>query len=742
MMRKLLFFTALFFVLQANAQDYLISFEGTGDVKNLSYVGVDNLAKGTSLILSGSDVLHLLEIIPAATVDDRLIPGIKIYPNPMIESSVIEIYPPVPGNAIVTIYDLSGRQVSRLKSYFDNSVQEFKLSGPGKGLYIVNVRGDNYQFSGKIICNREFSGTIRLEKISSNQTIDVKEIKTYNATQGIVEMNYSPGERLMFTAISGSNRTTITDIPDETKTIVFDLISVADKDSNNYHVVKIGDQSWMEENLRTTRFSDGTSIPLGGGNAEWMNLTTPGYSWYSQSKEAYENPYGALYNGYSVGTGKLCPTGWHVPTAEEWNSMNDYLTINDYGYMGDQGATAKSLASKTGWEIPLPLLYQGNLIPVPDREVGKDQQNNNSSGFNGFAAGMRNPEGSFTGSGYKSVWYSSDGTSTLADFSISNNTSNIKQGYDYRSAGFSVRCIKGETKTLPNLITRNAYDITQTSATTGATIAGEGEAPVTSRGVCWNTTGNYSPTIDDKKTSDGTGLTSFKSLMTGLLPGEVYYVRSYAINSDGIAYGNLEVFTTKIADSDGNIYNTILLKDKIWMTENLKTASFSDGTTIPLVVDNNAWLTLSSPGFCYYNNDEITNKASYGGLYNWFAVNTGKLCPSDWHVASDQEWTDFTSFMAGEIIAGGRLKETGTEHWLSPNTGATDEKGFTALPGGRRDNNGIYDQLGLDGNWWSSAESDMKESWYRNMNYNMEAVSRNHQSKTNGLSVRCIKNAN
>jgi uncharacterized protein (TIGR02145 family) len=410
--------------------------------------------------------------------------------------------------------------------------------------------------------------------------------------------------------------------------------------------------------------------------------------------------------------------------------------------MDDQGATAKSVASKTGWEIPLPLMYHGDLIPVPDGEVGKDQQYNNSSGFNGFAAGMRNPDGSFTESGYKSVWYSADGTTTLADFSISNKTSNIQEGYDYRSAGFSVRCIKGETKTLPVLITAHTYNITQTSATSGATIATDGEANVTNRGVCWNTTGNYSPTIDDNKTSDGIGITSFTSLMTGLLPGEVYYVRSYAINSDGIAYGNLEVFSTKIADADGNIYNTILLKDKIWMVENLKTTSFNDGTTIPLVVDNTSWLTLSAPGFCYYNNDEISNKASYGGLYNWYAVNTGKLCPSDWHVASDEEWTDFTSFMAGEIIAGGRLKETGTAHWFSPNNGATDEKGFTALPGGSRDKSGIYNQLGLDGNWWSTSEYNINESWYRNMNYNVAGVKRNYQSKSNGLSVRCIKNSN
>ena len=547
-LRKFIFLIALFHAILANAQDYLITFEGNGASRSLSNVRVENLTKGTDLILNGSDVLHLVGNITTGIGDNNQKSGMKIYPNPMIESSIIEIYPPSAGDAIVTIYDISGRQLSQSRSYLDNSTQEFNISGLGKGLYLIDVRGVNYQFSGKLICNKEFSTTIRLEKISNNQTVDVKELPGYKGTQGIIDMNYTPGERLMYTAISDDYRTTITDIPDKTRTIVFDLISVADKDTNNYHVVEIGEQLWMEENLKTTRYRDGTSIPLIVDNTEWNNIITPGYSWYNQNKEIFKNPYGALYNGYSVGTGKLCPTGWHVPTADEWNTMNEYLAINDYGYMGDQGATAKSIASKTGWVIPQPLDYHGDLIPVPNGEVGKDQQYNNSSGFNGFAAGMRNPEGSFTGSGYTGVWLSSDGTSTSADFSISNKEVNIQQGYDYRSAGFSVRCIKGDMKALPVLITTQAYNITQTTASSGATIAGEGEAPVTSRGVCWNTTGDIYPTIQDNKTSDGTGITAFTSSLTGLMPGTVYYVRSYAINSDGIAYGSLDVFTTQSAD--------------------------------------------------------------------------------------------------------------------------------------------------------------------------------------------------
>jgi uncharacterized protein (TIGR02145 family) len=745
-MKKLLFLIAISCSLQVTAQDYLINFAAAGDAKFVSTVIVENLTKGTSLILNGGDILHLKEDITTGIFETKQIPGIRIYPNPMIENSTLEVVPKVPGEATVSIFDMSGRQIAQILTYLDNSAQEFRVSGSKKGMFIVNVKGSSYQFSGKLICNGNSLGDLSIEKISSNQTYAVKELKGsskgYMETQGITDMIYSPGERLKFTALTGDLKTIETDIPDKTKTITFDLISVVDNDSNDYPVVEIGDQSWMAENLKTTKYRDGTFIPLVSGSTEWSNLTSPSYSWYSNSEETFKDPYGAIYNGYTIGTGKLCPTGWHVPTVDEWNSMKDYLLINNFSYPGQPGATAKSVASKTGWVIPQADPYNGNNNPVPEGVVGKDQQYNNSSGFNGFPAGMRNPSGSFSGIGYTGIWYSASGTTTLTDFSIYNANTDIRQGDDYRSAGFSVRCIKGETIVLPNLITSPAYNTTQTTATSGATIVGEGVAPVTSRGVCWNTTGNNYPTIQDSRTLDGSGTSSFTSSVTGLLPGTVYYMRSYAINSDGIAYGTLEVFTTKIADADGNIYNTILLNDNIWMVENLKTTRFSDGAVIPLVTESTVWSALSAPGFCYYNNDELTNKALYGGLYNWHAVNSEKICPINWHVASDNEWIAFTNFMAGEVVAGGRLKEAGTAHWLSPNSGATNDKGFTALPGGSRDSNGTFSNIGRDGNWWSSTQYDITNAWYRNMNYNVNSIDRRSLNKSNGLSVRCIKKIN
>ena len=226
------------------------------------------------------------------------------------------------------------------------------------------------------------------------------------------------------------------------------------------------------------------------------------------------------------------------------------------------------------------------------------------------------------------------------------------------------------------------------------------------------------------------------------MPGTVYYLRSYAINSDGIAYGTLEVFTTQIADADGNTYNTLLLYDKIWIAENLKTTKYNDSTAIHLATDNYTWSGLSGPGYCWYDNDSVSYKEPYGALYNWASVNTGNLCPLGWHVPTDADWTSLIDFLAGESVAGGRLKEAGTDHWSSPNTDATNEKGFTALPGGERSNIGIFGNVGLTGSWWSSSEFDTENAWSRRMTFDEGSVTRNSNNKSNGYSVRCVKAAN
>jgi uncharacterized protein (TIGR02145 family) len=197
-----------------------------------------------------------------------------------------------------------------------------------------------------------------------------------------------------------------------------------------------------------------------------------------------------------------------------------------------------------------------------------------------------------------------------------------------------------------------------------------------------------------------------------------------------------------VTDIDGNIYHTVIIGNQVWLAENLKAVKYNDGISIPLVTDNNEWKNLSVPGYCWYNND-ITNKDTYGALYNWYTVHTDKLCPSGWHLPSDDEWTTLTDFLGGESIAGGKLKETGMLHWLAPNTGATNESGFTALPGGYRGAQGICYFIGYWGNFWTSTSPFESVAYYRVMASDSQKVDNgknNAVQRLIGHSVRCLMN--
>ena len=191
-----------------------------------------------------------------------------------------------------------------------------------------------------------------------------------------------------------------------------------------------------------------------------------------------------------------------------------------------------------------------------------------------------------------------------------------------------------------------------------------------------------------------------------------------------------------VTDIDGNVYHTVTIGTQIWMAENLKTTKYNDGTAIPLVTGA-AWDNLTTPGYCWYNDSAIYAN-TYGALYNWYAVKTGKLAPTGWHVPTDSEWEVLGNYLGGDSVAGGPLKSTSTL-WDSPNTGATDATGFAALPGGCRYNDGSFKGIGNNGLWWSSTAIVATFSWYRCMSYYGAIVSRINANNGFGFSVRCVR---
>jgi uncharacterized protein (TIGR02145 family) len=291
----------------------------------------------------------------------------------------------------------------------------------------------------------------------------------------------------------------------------------------------------------------------------------------------------------------------------------------------------------------------------------------------------------------------------------------------------------------PIITTNPISDLTTNSVICGGNVIDDGGYFVTERGVCWST--NENPDISGSHVNSGTGIGTFDINISGLINNTLYYLRAYATNLLGTSYGENVTFTTgTVTDVDGNVYTIILIGSQYWMGENLKVTHFSNGETIPLIVDNGQWSIQTDGAYCWYNNDEVTYGNTYGALYNWFTVDNRNLCPSGWHIPSDNEWSKLSSYLNGESFAGGKMKETGTIHWNSPNTDATNESGFTALPGGYRASNGAsFCNHGDNGTWWSSTEDNANFAFSRHLYYNNSYLSSYSYYKEFGFSVRCVK---
>lgn len=195
-----------------------------------------------------------------------------------------------------------------------------------------------------------------------------------------------------------------------------------------------------------------------------------------------------------------------------------------------------------------------------------------------------------------------------------------------------------------------------------------------------------------------------------------------------------------ISDVDGNTYKTIVIGSQTWMAENLRTTKYSNGDSIPLVSDSVAWINLSTPAYCWYKNNQTNYGNTYGALYNKYTVNTTHLCPTGWHVPTDNEWTILANYLGGYYVAGGKVKETDTIHWKTPNAGATNESGFTALPGGRRKDTGAFNAMRFDGYWWSSTWVSDYQGFHWFIYNNGNFIDKNYEDIISGNSVRCIKN--
>jgi len=554
--------------------------------------------------------------------------------------------------------------------------------------------------------------------------------------------------------------------------------TLTDVDGNTYNTVWLGEQCWMKENLRTTKYADNTPIPLGTTTSD----TNP-YRYYPYGDATNVDTYGYLYNWAAAmhGSGSsssnpshvqgICPAGWHLPSTLEWQQMYNHLRSNSQFYCNDNANyIAKALASTTGWSTSSTACAIGNT-----------PADNNQSGFGVLPAGHYYSNGYPTAGLYANFWTTTqyDGSQVFQwRFTYNSNMVN-SFGYE-KKYGFSVRCVLGAADAvdvIPSVTTVSVGEVTKTTASCVGDVTNDGGAEVTARGFCYGT--SNSPTIDNSTyTVEGTGTGEFTSHLTGLTPGTNYYVRAYATNSEGTTYGNLLTFittfgtdglacpgATTVTDVDGNIYNTVMLGNVCWMKENLRTTKFADGTPITLVTNSD---TSSTVAYRYCPNNDPNNVATYGYLYNWPAFIHNQegqsgtvqgICPTGWHIPKD-EMSYLATYVSEQFdyLCNGNSNNSSkalasTEGWntsallCSPgNTPETNNAtNFGLRPAG-------YFQLGIapvalgsDAVLWNATSDGLLNRWpYKTQFNSLRFIGGGGQSvpimKTYGYSVRCVRN--
>ena len=703
------------FTLQALAIDYNVNFTASGASNVLSSVVVQNLTRGNSVIVPVGHILNLTDQTTSSgslTENDDVL---KIYPATEKGEYFVSFYAANDGATLLNVYSLEGRKIIETKHFLNEGMNSFKVS-LNKGLFIVKVSGNGFSYSGKIMNNiAQTNIEPKLELNSADRTTDKSILKKVGEISSVVKMTYLAGDLLLYKANSGEYSTIMTDIPNASKTVNFNFVACKDASGNNYPVVKIGSQLWMAENLKTTKFNDGADIPNVTEGYQWVALSTPGYCWANNNIQN-KALFGALYNHYAVSTGNLAPVGWHVPTDLEWQILTTCLGGNTLA-----GAALKETGF-LNWMSP---------------NTGAT----NSSGFTALPGGYRSPStGDFININSRAVLWSATELSGLSSrYIIENNSTNTDLSSYVKTFGFSVRCVKNS---LAIVTTSEPSLIMATYAECGGNVLADGGENVTEYGMCWSL--SESPTIADSIKIVGTGLANFKTTLNNLTPDTTYYVRAYAKNLHGVSYGEQISFKTLlvdpeiVTDADGNLYHTVKIGNQTWMVENLKTTKFNDGTDIPNVTDGYQWIGLSTPGYCWANNN-IQNKAVYGALYNHYAVSTGKLAPAGWHVPTESDWMTLAIYLGGLNGSGSALKEVGTSHWNYPNSDATNSTGFLALPGGYRSTSyGNYVNMGSWGCFWSATVTNGK-AW-RAILTNVNGVFDYMPDGFGyGFSVRCIK---
>jgi uncharacterized protein (TIGR02145 family) len=532
--------------------------------------------------------------------------------------------------------------------------------------------------------------------------------------------------------------------------------TMTDQEGNAYRTVVIGTQEWMAENLKTATYANGDPIQNFTDNSQWFTLTTPSWRYYNNDSQ-YNCPYGKLYNWYTVVDPRnLCPTGWHIPSYGEWETLVNFL-----GGQAVAGAAMKSTgvtSNNTGlWSSP-------------------NSGATNSSGFSGIPGSNYVNYGLSWGIGGGGAWWTSTLNSSESPWGYylmyERSTADLYFGASTRAA-FGVRCIK-DASTSEGVI--NSLDCgasincgiltagTQASGVisnipysggnggrhNGQIVASSGVLGLTAtlgQGAFANGSGNLNYVITGTPTTSGIAIFNINiggktcSLSLPVSPNisaTAHSCGTVFVHNPLKSYGTM-------TDQEGNVYKTINIGSQEWMAENLKTTTYRNGQPIANVTNNSQWFSTNTGSWRYFNNNSAYN-CPYGKLYNWYAVvDSRNLCPTGWHAPSYNEWFTMINFLGGQSIAGGSMKSAGisslnTGLWSDPNAGASNSSGFSGIPGGNLVNFGLGWGIGGGSGWWTSTLNAPNNPWaFYLMNDRQGASVYFGAISNSGFYVRCVR---
>ena len=683
------------------AQDYQITFGVSGSDEMPDSVNVENQNQNKELDLLGGDVLHLVGRVTGVDGSILSAPDLKVYPNPFKGNTNVELYCPQTGVVQLTLTDLTGKLIEKQSYQVQRGLLSFGVSGLGKGMYILKVKCKEIDYSAKLLSlysnnlftndHVSFEGIAqasgKVEKFESEA-----QLKSTQEEGEIIEMQYNDDELLHFTGFLENYISEVGLIPSISQELAFDFSPIANFSSSLTNVtegdiIQFTDLSTNHPDTWLWNFGDGGSSILQNPTYTFNTAGT-----YSVSLDA----------GNTYGTNTELKTS--------------YITVSEL-----------VVAPVAEFEASATTITEGESITFTDQSTNVPTSWSWDFGDGGTST-VQNPSNTYT---------------TAGTYTVSLIVTN--------TAG-------SDTETKTSYITVSELVVAPVAEfEASATTITEGES------ITFTDQSTNVPTSWSWDFGDG-GTSTVQNPSHTYTTAGAYTVSLTATNTAGTdSETKSNYILVNLIDIDGNVYETIEIGGQIWMAENLRTTHYADGTAIPYVESNQAWLDLTATdqAYCWFDNSD-TNRDIYGGLYTWAASMNGAsssssnpsgiqgVCPDGWHLPSDAEWKELEIYLGmsqGEADAqgprgsdeGGKLKESGTSHWSRPNAGATNESGFTALPGGFRSYIGSFAHLRYRAHFWTATEDPFLTAWYRALITGYATVDRYGEQKDTGYSVRCVR---